>query len=320
MKRVQISATALLFAFLFMPGASRAKEKGRMQKAWALVVKAPAEVYPRPSPGKKVLAHLGAGALMPAFDTKRSGGREWTQVRVMAPATLEVATGWTESSGLEKFPLDRYPTDAELESVLGGVYLQDAYARYTNIGRFLVHFGRKEPSLVCYIGSIFLPHTRLQIFESSGGKWVAGPYMEFLSTTMQPGVTEIEFRDLLGGGNDCLLTHEPFTHTFGSSGVNLVIRQIGPDGFKPLWQAPLELRNLTSFPAQIHILDPPEKNIGAPGTVTMGSVDFESNGRISEPVWKGKVEFHILGRDEPVNTVNVEKKCKWDGGQFAPLN
>jgi hypothetical protein len=320
MHRLPFRATAWLFAIFVLAASAPAKQKGPTQTAWALVVKGPVEVYPKSSPGKKVLARLGSGALVAAFKTQRSGGGEWTQVRVVVPATLEVTMGWAESSRLETVPLDRFPADAELEKVLGGVYLEDVNARYTQIARFLMRLGRQEPALVCYIGSTFLPRTRLQVFETSGGNWVAGPYLEFLSSQIQTGVTAIEVRDLLGDGNECLVTHEPFAETFGTSGVNLVIRRIEAGKFKTLWQAPLELRNLTSFPPQIKVLDPPEKNIGAPGTITTGKVDFQKAGRVSEPVWKGKVEFHIPGREKPVNEVSVEKVCKWNGSEFVSLN
>ena len=73
------------------------------------------------------------------------------------------------------------------------------------------------------------------------------------------------------------------------------------------------------YERKVQTLAPPEKNIGLPGTVTKGEVEFRARGRISEPVWKGKVEFHALGREEPVDTLSLEKVCTWDGTKFAPL-
>ncbi len=64
---------------------------------------------------------------------------------------------------------------------------------------------------------------------------------------------------------------------------------------------------------------PPEKNIGSPGTVTKGEVDFRPRGRISELLWKGKVEFYAFGREQPLETVAIEKICSWDGTKFAAL-
>jgi hypothetical protein len=319
MNRFPFRATFAVIVLLTVAAAAASKDKGPVQKAWALVVKGPVDVYPKSSRGKKVLAHLSAGALLPAFKTKTAGGRGWTQVRVMPPGTLEVKMGWTESSRLDELPLDRYPPDSDLETLLGGEYLQDVNARYTQMARFLVRLGSGETALVCYIGSVFIPHTRLQVFEQQGGKWVAGPHLEFLSSQMQTGVTEIEVRDLLGDGNECLITHEPFAQTFGTSGVNLVIRRLEAGKFKTLWQAPLDLRNLTSYAPKTKVLDPPVENVGAPGTVTTGSVDYQTSGRVREPVWKGKVEFFVPGREAPVETLKVEKVCKWNGSEFAPL-
>jgi hypothetical protein len=320
MNRSPIRAVVWLFTLCLITAGALAKDKAPTQTAWALVVRGPAEVYKRASPGKKVLAHLNSGALVAAFKTQRSRGQEWTQVRVMDLATLEVVTGWAESSRFQKIPVDRYPDDAELEKLMGGEFLEDLQTKYTKLARFLVRVGGQEPALVCYLGSIFLPSTRLQVFESSQGKWTVGPHMEFTSSQTQTGVTEIEVRDLIGDGNECLLMHEPFAKPLGASGINLVIRRIAANGFTTLWQAPLELRNLASYPPKINTLDPPAKNIGAPGTVTKGAVEYKSNGRISEPVWKGKVGFYIPGREEPVNKVNVEKVCPWNGSEFAPLN
>jgi hypothetical protein len=317
MNRFRFRAALMLVALVALAAGAAAKDKAPKQTAWALVAKGPAEVHSRASRGSKVVAHLGSGELVPVVGSKGSG--EWSKVLAVVPGTLEAVTGWAESSRLENFPVDRYPPDTDLETAMGGDYLQDVNARYTQIARFLVRLGGGQSALVCYIGSLFIPHTRLQVFEQQGGKWVAGADVEFISSQMQTGVTEIEVRDLVGDGNECLITHEPFAQTFGTRGVNLVIRRLEAGKFKTLWKAPLELRNLTAFAAQTKVLDPPVRNVGAPGTVTTGSVDYQTDGRVSEPVWKGKVEFYIPGREAPLSTVNVEKVCKWNGSEFAPL-
>jgi hypothetical protein len=318
MRRLVERPAICLAAILLAGSAAAAKEKP--QTAWALVVRGPAEVHSKASRGSKVLAHLSSGALVAASDTKRSGGVEWTQVRVVALATLEAATGWAESSRLKSLPLNKYPADTELEAILGGPYLEDVNAKYTQIARYLVHIGREQTALVCYIGSVFIPQTRLQVFERAGGKWTAGPYLEFMPSQAKTGVTDIEIRDLVGDGNECLITHEPFDKTFGARGENLVILRLEAGKFRTLWQAPLQIRNFSSFPPKINILEPPEKNIGAPGTIATGTVDYKTSGKVSEPVWKGKVEFYVPGREAPVNTIQVEKVCRWNGSEFAPLN
>ena len=315
----RMRAIVCLLAALIMASGAPARENSPVQLSWGRVVQGPAEVYRRASASKKVLARLGSGALVAVFENKRSIGGDWAKVRVMLPATLEVITGWTEARRLEILPVSRFPSDSELLKSLGGVFLEDFQAKYIQFTRFLVRRGSQEPLLVCYFGSPFLPHTRLQSFAMAGGKWVAGPYLEFPFSQMQTGATEIEVRDLVGDGDECLITHEPFSEALGTGGVNMLIRRIEAGGFKVLWQAPLELRSLSAYLPRQEVLEPPERNIGAPGTVTTAKVDFQTNGRVTEPVWKGKIEFHVLGREEPVDTVNAEKVCNWNGSEFAPV-
>jgi hypothetical protein len=89
--------------------------------------------------------------------------------------------------------------------------------------------------------------------------------------------------------------------------------------FQVVWQAPIEFQNLSQYGPKIQILQPPEKNIGAPGTVTTGEVTFRPIGKGQEPVWKGKVDFFVFGRDNAVDSVKIEKTCPWDGQGFTPL-
>ena len=123
----------------------------------------------------------------------------------------------------------------------------------------------------------------------------------------------------MGDGNECLVTHEPFKSQTHYDGVNMVIRRMEADNFKTLWQAPLEFRNLASFPPKVQKLDPPEKNIGTPGTITTGKVEFRARGHMSEPFWKGTIAFYVQGRAAPIDTVTYEKLCPWDGSKFTPL-
>ena len=319
MKLRQFCAVIFLLAWCLVPGGACAKDKIPPQTGWGHVLKGPVEVRRNPSTSKPGLTRLQSGALVAVFETKQSKGTDWAKVRVVEPATLEVVTGWVESSRIETLPVKEFPSDSELLKALGGVYLQDFHANYTQFARYLVRRGTEATALVCYVGSPFLPHTRLQVFEPSRGKFVPGPYLEFPFSQMKTGVTQIEVRDLVGDGDECLIAHEPLSSSLGSGGANLVIRRIEAKGFKVLWQAPLELRNLSSYPPHPSALEPPEKNIGAPGTVTTATVDFRSSGRVSEPVWKGKIEFRVPGREEPVDTLTVEKVCNWNGREFTPL-
>jgi len=136
---------------------------------------------------------------------------------------------------------------------------------------------------------------------------------------MQAGITSLEIRDLAGDGSDWVITKEPFREQARTYGTNLAIRKIVDGAFQTVWQAPIEFHNLSQYRPKMEILQPPEQNIGAPGTVTKGEVTFRSHGKGEEPVWKGKVEFFVFGRDEAVDSVKIEKACPWNGKEFAPL-
>jgi hypothetical protein len=203
--------------------------------------------------------------------------------------------------------------------MLGGIYLDDTAKSHIQIARFLVLRGGAEAGLLCLVGSPALADFRLQVFRRAQGKFVPGPHLEFPFSEMKPGITTLETRDLMGDGTECLVTHEPFDLGPENRGVNLIIRQIETTGFSVLWKGPLEYRNLASFPQHYHVLEPGERNIGAASTVTKGSVEFLAHGRLSEPVWKGKVEFYVVGREKPVESISIKKVCPWDGTKFAPL-
>src|SRR5208283_588178 len=102
-------------------------------------------------------------------------------------------------------------------------------------------------------------------------------------------------------------------------GVNMVIRRLEHGNFLSLWTAPLESRNLGTFPPEVQILRPLEKNAGAPGTVTKGEVEFQARGEIYIPVWKATVEFFAVGQDKPIDSVKVTKACAWNGSEFESL-
>lgn len=297
-----------------------AKEKASAKPTgWCYAFQGAVEVRPKTSASKAAVVRLGRGALAPVFEVKQAGGKSWTRIAAVDPAKLTAEMGWVISSQVEVLPASQFPTDAELLKLLGGAYLDDFVAAHTAVARFLVRQGAQEPALACFLGSPILPQARLQAFVRWRGKWAAGPYVEFPFSDMQAGITSLEIRDLLGDGNECLLTREAFNLGPQNAGVNLVIRRIEGGAFKKLWEAPVELHNLASFAPKLQILTPPERNIGAPGTVTKGDVEFRSRGRISEPLWKGKVEFFAFGREQPVETVTIEKLCPWDGMIFSPL-
>lgn len=320
MKLKRSFATTYVLITLVAGVTAQAKDKKPVQTGWAEVTNTAIEVYPRPSAGKKSLVRLSPSSLVPTFESKQSKSSQWTKVSTANPATLEPVTGWVESNSLQVFPTEQFPSDEDLQKVLGGAFLEDIHTQDMRMLRYVLRRGNQEPLLLVYIGSTFLPQTRIQTFERKDGNWAAGPSFEYMPVQLKTGVADIELRDLLGDGHDCLVTREPFAQSFGASGVNLVIRRVEGNTFKTLWQAPLEIKNLSSFPAKINVLAPPEKNIGTPGTVSTGKVEYRREGKVEEPVWKGKIDFYIPGREKPVNTVSVEKVCPWNGSEFKPLN
>lgn len=256
---------------------------------------------------------------MPVIRVATRNRLSWAQVRVLDMAKLTPQVGWVESAQVTLLPPDRFPADGDLLRQLGGEYLDDFTAAHKEIVRFLVHQKHLDPALVCLISSPNLPFSRLVAFLPAQGRFVPGPSLEFPASEMEPGIIAAQVRDLLGDGNECLVSREPFRQGPETRGINLVIRRIEGGAFKTLWTAPLEFRNLGLYPPRPEILQPSEKNIGLPGTLAKGDVSFHQMGSAFEPVWKGKVEFYVVGRDQPVNSVTVEKACKWDGEKFKPL-
>jgi hypothetical protein len=309
----------LITAYFLLPSGARAdKKRAAAPLSWGYV-KRGTNLEAKPGSRKPAILKLGRGALVTILEEKSQGATPWARIRAIDPAALEAVIGWVDSSVIEIEPFGQYPSDAELLKQLGGAYLEDLEASSAQIVRYVMAQGRRGPALVCFIGTRVLPQTRLQIFQSSNGKFNPGPYLEFPSSEIQSAITSLEVIDLASDGNDCLLTHEPFKFQTRYDGVNMVIRKIEDDTLKTLWQAPLEFRNLASFPPNPQKLDPPENNIGTPGTITSGTVEFRARGHMNEPVWKGKIAFYIPGREEPLDTVTFEKLCPWDGSKFAPV-
>jgi hypothetical protein len=203
--------------------------------------------------------------------------------------------------------------------LLGAPYLEDFTAEHTDIARFLMRQAQGPPALLCYVVTMPLSMAKLVIFTPSQGKFLPGAVFNVPISGMQAGITSLEIRDLLGDGSDCVITKEPFREQAQTSGANLFIRKIADGQFQILWQAPIEFQNLSQYSPKMTILQPPEQNIGAPGTVTTGEVTFRPNGKGKEPVWKGKVEFFVIDRDKAVDSVKIEKACPWNGQGFAPL-
>jgi hypothetical protein len=274
-----------------------------------------------PSTGdlQKATRSLPRGALLPVFKTKEKHGATFAQVGALNLETGNAELGWVEISSSELKPPDSYPLDSELLRLFGAPYLEDFTAAHTDIARFLVRQAQGPPALLCYVVTMPRSMAKLVIFTPRQGKFLPGDALNIPITEMQTGITSIDIRDLWGEGSDCVITKEPFREQAQTYGANLRIREITGGQFQVVWQAPIEFQNLSQFSPKLQILQPPAKNIGAPGTVTTGEVTFRPSGKGQEPVWKGKVEFFVFGRDRAVDAVKIEKVCPWDGQAFAPL-
>jgi hypothetical protein len=268
---------------------------------------------------RKVTRHLTPGTLLPVLRTKEKRGTTIAQVRTFNLDSASRELGWVALNSDELKPVGSYPVDSELLRLLGGPYLDDFTAEHTDIARFLVRGGQGPPALLCYVFTAPLAMAKLVIFAPNEGRFSLGALLDFPLSEMQAGIISLEIRDLIGDGRDCVITKEPFRQQAQTKGTDLVIRRVAGGNFQTLWKAPVEFQNLSQYASKMQILQPPEQNIGAPGTVTTGEVTFRPQGPGQEPVWRGKVEFFVFGRDKAYDSVNIEKACPWNGQEFMPL-
>jgi len=316
-------AAALGILVVTITGALRsppARENGpRRPVGWCYVQKGPLEAVRRVAGRKTISLSLGAGALVPVLRTESRNGRVRVMLRITELATLALVEGWADSSQAEVLPISRFPSDEEILRQLNLEPPSGFAAPSAAVVRWLVKQGDSGAALVCFLASSGWPESRLVAFLPSGGKYVRGPEREFTFSDMSPGILSGEVRDLLGDGVECLITREPFRKGPEILGVNMVIRRLEHGEYSTLWTAPLESRNLGSFPREIQRLQPLEKNAGAPGTVTHAEVEFRASGKISIPVWKATVDFFAVGEDKPRDSVTVSKACAWNGSKFEPV-
>ncbi len=286
---------------------------------WCLASKGPLEVRAKPGGHKPPLVTLGKGALVLGYETKSANGRAWVRVRAVDPAKLTPQTGWVDSTQVERLPLSEFPRDEELVRQIGSPFLDDFTAANTAVARYLMRQSQGLPAIICFLGGEILPQSRLQVFFRKAGKLALGPYMEFTFSGVQSAITSLEIRNLVGDGCECIVTREPYSAGPQNDGINMVIRRDEKGELATLWKAPLEARNFASYPARVRILQPPEANIGSPGTVTKGDVEFRARGQLTDLVWKGKVELYAVGREQPLESLPIEKVCQWQGDRFSPL-
>jgi hypothetical protein len=310
----------LIITATFALTMSPAKESARRQPiAWCYVQDGPLELVRKAVGRRTTSLSLERGALVPVLKTESKNGRALAMVRVTDLATLNPVEGWVDSSKAAIIPINRFPSDAEVLDQLGIELPNGSTLASAAVARWLVKQGDSGTALVCFVASFGLPDSRLATFLPVEGEFVRGPWLDFPFSEMKPGIVSGEVRDLLGDGVECLITHEPFRTGPATFGVNIVIRRLDRGSFSTLWTAPLESQNLEFFPQETTILQPLEKNAGAPGTVTKGEAEFEPRGRIYIPVWKATVEFFAAGRDKPISSVKVTKACPWNGSAFEAV-
>jgi hypothetical protein len=304
------------FAVTMLP----ARESARRQPiAWCYVQDGPLELVRKAVGRRTTSLSLGRGALVPVLKTESKNGQVLAMVRVTDLAALNSVDGWVDSSKAEIIPIDRFPSDAEVLDQLSIELPNGSTPASAAVARWLIKQGNSGTALVCFVASFGLPDSRLAVFLPVGGKFVHGPWLDYPFFDLKPGILTGEVRDLLGDGVECFITQEPFREGPATFGVNLVIRRLDGSNFSLLWKAPLESRNLGFFPPQVQVLQPLEKNAGAPGTVTKAEVEYEPRGRIYIPVWKATVEFFTAGQDKPIESVIVTKACLWNGSAFEPI-
>jgi hypothetical protein len=314
---------AWLVASVVLPGAAAAKEKKPAAPpapiGWLDLQAGSRKLLVPGTDLQKATRQTPQGALLPVFKTKEEKGVESAQVRALNWQTGNSQLGWVEIKPSELKPPESYPLDSDLLPLLGAPYLDDFTAQHTDIARFLVRQTQGPPALLCYVVTASLSMAKLVVFTPSQGKYSPGAALNILISDMHAGITTLEIRDLVGDGNDCIITKEPFREQALTYGTNLRIRRIADGQFQDVWQAPIEYRNLSQYSPKMQILQPPQQNIGAPGTKTTGEVTYRPSGKGQAPVWKGKVEFFVFGREKAVDSVDIEKACPWDGQKFAPL-
>jgi hypothetical protein len=268
---------------------------------------------------QKATRKLPRGVVLPVFKTKEKHGTTFAQMKALNFESGKMELGWVRVSPSDIQPASTYPFDSDLLKLLGAPYLDDFTAGHTDIARYLVRQAQGPPALLCYVLTAPLSMAKLVVFTPQQGKYLPGGALNIVVGEMQPGITALEVRDLVGDGSDSVISTEPFREQVETYGKNVVIRKIAGGNFRIIWQAPMEYHNLSEYSAKMQILQPPEKNIGAPGTVTKGEVTYRRQGAGQEPVWKGKVDFFVAGREKPLDSLNIEKACAWDGKEFVPL-
>jgi hypothetical protein len=268
---------------------------------------------------QRVRRKLAMGLLLPVYKTKERSGAHLAQVRIVNLEQGKTELGWTEAKLDDIKPTEFYPTDDDLLRLLGPEYYDDSVTSQTDIARYLVRQPRGAPVLLCYVMTAPYSLAKLVVYAPNPIKLAATSMVSVPISEIEAGISSIEIRDLLGNGTDCIVMNQHFRDQAQTLGVQMFIRRIVDGKLQDLWQAPTRYKNLSEYGARVDILQPPERNIGMPGTVTTGEVTFVANGKMREPHWKGKVDFYVIGREKVFDSVDIDKTCPWNGQTFAPL-
>jgi hypothetical protein len=313
----------LVAAALSFPPAALSKEKKPAGPpkpiGWVYIDDGPRDFSGTTLDLNKVKRKISRGSLLPVFKTKEKNGETYGKVLSLNLENGYAEEGWVTITPGELKPAEAFPLDADLLDLVGGPYLDDVIANRTEVLRLLVHQPQHPDLLVCYLLAPQLMTAKLVVFVRNHDKFAVAGSVEIPMAESLNGITSIETRDLLGDGNDCIISKEKFRNLLDTAGTNMVIRRIAAGQLQTVWQVPVKFKNLSQYNSEIRILQPPESNIGAPGTVTTGDVTYKPEGKGQTPVWKGKVEFFIINHEKALDSVSIEKSCPWDGNKFAPL-
>lgn len=286
---------------------------------WAYVNDGPRDFSGTTFDLHKVKRKISVGSLLPVFKTKEENGETYGRVLSLNFENGYSEEGWVKIAPKELKPAGAFPLDGDLIPLLGGSYLDDVVADRTEVARYLVHQAQGPDLLLCYLLTGQLMMAKLVVFIPANGKFTPAGSVDIPIAEALNGIASLETRDLVGDGNDCIISKENFRNLLDTAGTNLVIRRVVAGELQTVWQVPVKFKNLSQYNSELRILQPPASNIGAPGTVTTGDVTYKPEGKGQTPVWKGKVEFFIINHEKALDSVSIERSCPWDGNKFAPL-
>ena len=292
---------------------------------WAYVKTSGVQLRRKHKESSRPLLKLGRGAVLPVFRIHSKNGPRWFAA---AGVILEEATpirGWISEDQVEFLGHDAVPGDASVLAQMGRPFSDDRISASAQVARTFWQAEGSWKALVVTASSPWLPAPMSRVFENVGGRYVPAPEARQFSSPdfSADGGTGIEFMevlDLVGDGQECLVTVEGVREAPKTEGRRLVIRRFTGGKVEKIWDAPTEVSNLGSYPGKLEIRQPPELNIGKPATVTRGEVEF-----ISRPQggflfrWEGEIEFYLLGRDAPVETIPLKKSFAWNGREFSAV-